>query len=197
MPEALDKLVAVVEPYAEALFALASAAGRTAVVFDELRELVRLAESEPGFAVFMTSRALDPDRRAAGLERMFRSRLDDLTLNTLLVMNRHGRYGLLAALCRAFELRMEREANEVEVQVTSAVELDEPMRHQIERTAAELTGRTPRVRYAVDAELVGGLVVQMGDWRYDNSVRRQLRTARAKLLERSQRGLPVGLQNGE
>jgi F-type H+-transporting ATPase subunit delta len=197
MPEALDKLVAVAEPYAEALFALASAAGKTAAVFDELRELVKLVESEPGFAAFMTSRVLDPDRRAAGLERMFRSRLDDLTLNTLLVMNRHGRYGLLASLCRAYELRMERAADQVEVQVTSAVELDERLRGRIEQTAAELSGKTPLMRYTVDEGLLGGLVVQMGDWRYDNSVRRQLRTARARMLERSERGIELTIQNGE
>jgi F-type H+-transporting ATPase subunit delta len=197
MPETFDKHVAAVEPYAEALFRLACAAGRSAAIFEELQELLRLYESEPGFAAFMTSKALDAQRRAAGLERMFRGRLDDLTLNTLLVMNRHGRHGLLAALLRAYELCMEHAAGEVEVQVTSAVELDAQMRRQIEQTAAELTGKTPRVRYTQDPELLGGLVVQIGDWRYDNSVRRQLRAARARMLERSERGIELTIQNGE
>lgn len=192
MPEILDKLVTLADPYAQALFNLACAAGRSAVVFDELRELVQLSRSEPAFAAFLTSQALDAERRAAGLERMFRGRLDDLTLNTLLVMNQHGRHGLLAALLRAYELRMERAANEVEVQVSSAVELDEQMRRQIEQTAAELTGKRPLVRYTVEAELLGGLVVRIGDWRYDNSLRQQIRAARARMLERSERGLEIG-----
>ncbi len=197
MPETFDRQVAAVEPYAEALFRLACAAGRSAAIFDELGELLRLCESEPGFAAFMTSRALDADRRAAALERMFRGRLDDLTLNTLLVMNRHGRDGLLAALQRAYELCMERAAGEVEVQVTSAVELDAQMRRQIEQTAAELTGKKPRVLYTLAPELLGGLVVQIGDWRYDNSVRRQLRAARARILERGERGLEIGIRRDD
>jgi F0F1-type ATP synthase delta subunit len=46
----------------------------------------------------------------------------------------------------------------------------------------------------VDPRLIGGLVVQIGDCRFDNSVRRHLRDAHTRLMERSTRGLSIGVE---
>jgi len=192
--ESLDKQVAIADAYAEALFALARESQSIAVVRGELEQLVELERIEPSFAAFMSSAALDDDRRAAGLEKMFRGKISDAVLNTLLVMNQHGRIGLSAALLRAFVIRQEWAEGQVEGTVTSAVALTDEIRALIEKTAAEITGKKPLLSYAVDPAILGGLVVQVGDWRYDNSVLRHLRIARRRMLERAQRGLPVGME---
>lgn len=188
MPEALDKQLDVADVYADALFGLAAAAGQIADVRNELAELVKLAHADPDFAAFLTSSALDDDHRAAGLERMFRGRLSDLTLNTLQIMNRNDRCGLYAALHQRFIARQEDAAGQIAGSVTSAVPLDEQQQQTVTEVAAKLSGRTPVLSFKVDAALLGGLIVQMGDWRYDNSVRRQLSVAWGRLRERSERG---------
>ena len=68
----------------------------------ELEELVRLLESDPGFAGFITAASVDDDDRQKSLEQIFRGRLSDIVLNTLQVMNQHNRAGLLHQLLRAF-----------------------------------------------------------------------------------------------
>lgn len=193
MAETLDKQLAVADVYAAALFDLARESNRVEEVRAELEELVKLARIEPSFAAFLSSQALDDDHREAGLERMLRGKLSDVVLNTLLVMNAHGRSGLLAALLRAFALRQAQAAGQVEVRVFSAVELDDATRARIERTVAGVSGRKPISEYVVDPELLGGLVVQVGDVRYDNSVRRQLARARGRLAERSESGFEARL----
>jgi F-type H+-transporting ATPase subunit delta len=126
---------------------------------------------------------------------MFRGRLSDLLLNTLLVMNDHGRVGMLSGLLRTFSVRQLQAAGQIEVVATSATELDDAARRQVASTAAEVSGKQPIIDWIVDPSLIGGLVLQIGDWRYDNSVRRQLRAAQRKLLQRSERGLEVGLES--
>ncbi len=191
MADAADRQLAVADVYASALFDLAQERGQVEAVRRELDELVRLQSISPDFAAFMTSAALDEDVREASLQRMLQGKLSELTLNALLVMTRHGRHSLLAPLCRAFQQRQIAAAGQVEASVVSAAELAAEQRADVERAVAEISGRKPLMTYAVEPELLGGLVVQIGDVRYDNSVRRQLRVARDRLLERSSHGLPV------
>lgn len=196
MAETFDKQVHMASVYAEALFALAQGGGQADAVRAELDELVELERIEPSFKAFMTSSSLDDDHRAAGLEKMLRGKISDMTLNTLQVMNRNGRYGMTDALRRAFVLRQEQAAGQVEVTATSAVELGPEQRQRVAEAAARMSGRNPVMAFRIDPEILGGLIVQIGDLRYDNSVRRQLREARGRLMERGEKGLAVGVENG-
>ena len=191
MAESIDEQLELADVYAEALFELAAKADQVDAVRNELEELVKLAALEPGLMEFLRSGAIDDDERAEGLERMFRGKLSDVLLNTLGVMNQHGRAHLLQPLRRCFELRCQSAHNQVEVRATSAVALDETQQAEIHRLAAALSGKEPLIEYAVDASLVGGLVLQVGDRRFDGSIRSRLRRAREHLLERGERGLPA------
>lgn len=192
MADAVDQQLPVAEVYAQALFELAEASGQVAAYEAELHELVKAEQADPGYAAFMSSGALATEKREAGLERIFRGRLSDDVLNALLVMNRHERFGLTAALARAFELRREAASGEVEVTAITAVALDDAQQAEVVDTAKALSGREPLVTYRVDAEMLGGLVLEIGDMRYDNSVRRHLRVVRQGLSERGARGIEVG-----
>lgn len=194
MPESSEQALQVADVYAAALFDLARQAGQVSECRRELEELVRLEQAQPGFADFLRSSVIDHDKRAASLGKMFRGRLSDLVLNTLQVMNRHGRAGLLPALLRCYVVREEHEEGQVEVRATSAVELHPLQRAEIERWAAALSGQKPLVEYVVDPGVLGGLVVQIGGQRFDYSVRCHLRAARARLLERGSRGLDIQVQ---
>jgi F-type H+-transporting ATPase subunit delta len=189
-----DQELRVADVYAEALFDLARDGGRVDEVRGELDELLRLFQAESDLRKFMTSPALESAARAAGLERLFRGRLGDLVLNTLLVMNEHGRCALVPALHRRYVLRQEAAADEVEVTVTSAVPLTDRQKSEAFRIAAELSGKRPLMEYEVRPEVLGGMILQIGELRLDNSLRRHLYGARAQLLERAQRGLNVGVE---
>lgn len=194
MAESVDQQLSLASVYANSLFDLARNAGQVEAVRDELAELVRLGDMEPGFDRLMQSQSVSADARAASLEKMFRGKLSDLTLNTLLVMNGKDRAGLYRALHQAFIERARAAANEVLAVAISAIELDNAQQQEIERTAAELSGKKPVMEYRVDNDLIGGLVLEIGDVRYDYSVRRQLQRQAAGLSERGQRGLKVTVE---
>lgn len=187
MSQGFEKELAIADVYAAALYRLAADAGQADDVRAEIEELVRIAAADPQLGAFLSSSAIDDDDRERSLEKMFRGRLSDTVLNTLQVLNRRGRLGLLSAVLRAYVLRLEADRGQVEVTVTSAVALDAGQKAQTEQVAAALSGKKPIVDYIVDPDILGGLVLQIGDRRLDNSLRQQLATAQQRLLERTSR----------
>ncbi|HOO17414.1 MAG TPA: ATP synthase F1 subunit delta [Phycisphaerae bacterium] len=183
----------IAKVYADALFDLAKAAGTIDKIGAELQELASFQVQEPQFAEFLSSQVIDDDERERSLERMFRGRVDDTLLDTLQVMNQHGRIGLLPQLLRAFVLRIEEDRGQVEVRAISAVELSGVEQADVQTLAAQLTGRQPLMDYRIDPSIIGGLVLEVGGYRYDDSVRHNLDALRRRLLERSSRGLKIGV----
>ena len=186
----LDQAYRIADVYAQALFQLARERSRIREIHAELDELLKLWNAEPDFVKFMSSPALEIDAREKIMEDMFRNRLDNLVLNTLLVMNRHGRAGLIPALHRRYVLHKEEDANEIEVTVTSAIELSAEHKAEALQIAVEASGgMKPVAEFRVDAEIIGGLIVKVGSLRLDNSLRRHVTVLNNQLTERAQRAL--------
>lgn len=188
MAESFDKQLEIADVYAQALFEIARQAGHVGKIREELEELMKLVDDQPDLAAFFSSRAFDAEQRRQTLESWFRGKLDDDLLNTLLVLNRNGRTGLLRALQRAFTLREEADLGQVEAVAITAVELDEKQKGELLQLASELTGKKPLIDFRVDPEVLGGLLLRIGDMLYDNSVRSQLRGLQRQLSERGERG---------
>jgi F-type H+-transporting ATPase subunit delta len=68
-----------------------------------------------------------------------------------------------------------------EAEVTSAAELTVPQKTQLHQTLERLTGQKIQAKYSLDAALLGGAVVRIGDTIYDGSVRNRLNQMRARL----------------
>jgi ATP synthase F1 delta subunit len=194
MPDSIDQQLAVADVYAGALFELARDAGAVDPIAAELAELVKLQQADGSYREFLSSNALAEEQRAASLEKMFRGRLSDMTLNTLLVMNRHGRSGLIGPLARRYTVRSEEAAGQIEAIATTAVELDAAQKKRIERAAAEISGKKPVMEYRVEPGVLAGAILQIGDVRYDNSARRMIRAAGRRLAERAERGIELHSQ---
>jgi ATP synthase F1 delta subunit len=184
MAHNLEDSLDIAAVYATALYTLAAEQGVVDAIRSEVEELARQAETNPTFAAFLSSAAVDDDDRERSLDKMFRGRLSDLVLNTLQVMNRHGRTGLLGALLRTLVLRIEAARGQVEATATSVAELTAEEQAEVLRVAAALSGQQPLIEYRVDPAILGGLVLQIGGWRYDRSLRRQLAGLQGRLLER-------------
>lgn len=191
MADTADKMLDVAGVYAAALFDVARSRNQIAEVRDELDQLLALAAADPALTTLLRSEAIDDDRRLEMLEKLFRGRITDTLLNTLLVANRKGRTGILWALASEFARLQRVAANEVIVTVTSAAPLDDVQRNEVTALAAQLSGGRPLIDWRVEPAILGGLIVQIGDLRYDNSLRRHLEEVSDRLAQRSESGLGV------
>src|SRR5260370_21617526 len=179
--------------YAEALLRAAERHDLAAEIFDELQALVdQVFKADPLFEEFLSSGAVDRKRKAEIIESTFAGRASDLFINFLLVLNDHDRAGLLRPIRAAYRELLDKRAGKMRVQVSSAVALAQD---QQERLRAELQAafhKEPVLETQVDPGLLGGMVVRVGDWLYDLSVRAQLDNIRGQIISRSTHEMQSG-----
>lgn len=184
-----SRMLALARVYAAALLDLAEERGRAEQIAEELARLAAEVGADASAAAFLASPLVGSEGRRAALETACRGRLDDLTVDALQVMSRKGRLALLPALAAAYRHELDRRRGRVNVDVASAVPLAATLRDRLRAALAGATGREPVLRERVDAELVGGLVLAIGDRKIDGSIATRLRRLDATLLEGAPRDL--------
>lgn len=185
MAEQTSKRVATV--YAGALYDAAAGAHSAAGVRADVDSLRQMLEAYPGFAELLAAPKIAPEEREKIIRRTLEGRLGPLTLSFLLVLNQRWRLGSLPAIVREYvSLDNEKRLGRRDVQVTSAVDLDEAMRAQIRQGIATWGGFEPVLQVRQDPSLLGGLVIQIGDRKLDASVAGQLERLREQLKKEFQ-----------
>jgi F-type H+-transporting ATPase subunit delta len=166
--------------YASALFEAAREKNRLGPVREQLAQFVAAEEEVPELRELLRNPQLDPRARTAALEELLADG-DELLRNFLLVLADKGRAGQLEEIAAEFERLIAEHEGIVHAELTTAVELsDEEARKlldQIEKTA----GRKVEASRAVDPDLIGGIVLQVGSHRLDASVRGRLDRLRREL----------------
>jgi len=172
--------------YAEALLNAAERHGQADAVLEEVESLVRdLFSADPQFEAFFASGAIGRKDKARVIESVFAGRASELFVNFLLVLNDHERLHLIRPILAAYrELRDDR-AGRLRVQVQTAVPLPEDQRERLLRQLRESYHKEPLLETRLDPDLLGGMVVRVGDWVYNSSVRQRLESIRKQIIERS------------
>jgi F-type H+-transporting ATPase subunit delta len=180
-----DDTPEVTRSYAEAFVNAAAKEGRADAALDELDELVDdVIRPNRDYARWLVSPSLRPAQRDRILVEAFEGRALPIVVRFLRVLNDHGRLGLLGPVARQARASWDRRQNRRPVTVRSAAPLDEGQQAALrDRLGRMLGGATPVVTWQVDPGLIGGLVVQVGDDRYDASVRSRLDQLRRRLVE--------------
>jgi F-type H+-transporting ATPase subunit delta len=179
--------------YAEALLNAAEKRGEGQAVLEQLDSLVGdVFAANPHVEEFLASPAVPTKVKAAAIDNTFGPRSGQLFTNFLRVLNDHGRLELLRAINFALRELVDRRARRVRVHVRSATPLHDDQRERLRQELREGFRLEPVLEEHVDPDLLGGLVVRVGDWQYDGSVRTRLRTIRTFLIERSSNEIQSG-----
>lgn len=102
--------------------------------------------------------------------------------NFIAVMIDKRRIALLADVIREFELDINHRLGFADAAITTARDLGDAEKRELESQVARLTGKQVKARYLRDAAILGGAVVRIGSTIYDGSVLGQLQRVREKIL---------------
>ena len=94
--------------------------------------------------------------------------------NFLLVLTDHRRLAGLQQVIDSFELQLDERLGFVRAELLTARELEEQQKATLVEGLSRFTGKKVRARFAVQADLIGGVVAHIGSTLYDGSVRGQL-----------------------
>jgi F-type H+-transporting ATPase subunit delta len=175
----------IARTYAEALLDIADRRGEADLIGDEFRSLGKdVFPHVPELESFLSSAAINKRARDAVLMKLFEGRSSPLFLDFLRLLNRKDRLGLVRLIAVAYRTLREQQANLQRVLVETASPLDDAQRKALTETLAAALGKKPILVVRQNPELIGGLVVHIGDKVFDTSVRSKLQTVRTKLLAR-------------
>lgn len=179
--------------YAEALLDEAQKHNAAEETLADLEVLLRdVTAADPLIASFFLGGVIGRETRANVLRDAFGGRVSDILLNFLLVLNEHDRLELLKPILLSYRTLLEERTGKVRVLVRSAEPLPDDQKDRLTGELREVLHREPVLEMSVDPNLLGGLVVQVGDWLYDASVKNRLENMRDELVERSSHEVQVG-----
>lgn len=174
--------------YAESLIGAAmkqSDADAVDSVGEELNGFVSgVLDTNPQLAAYLASPAVGRRTKSAALEAALAGRSSDLIRGLVGVLLRNNRFGLLAGVAEAYNQLLDQRAGRVRVKVRAASPLSESQLANLAGTLAAALKQQPILDVHVEPELLGGMVVQIGDRVIDTSVRTRLETLRTLLLDK-------------
>jgi ATP synthase, F1 delta subunit len=172
--------------YAKALVGAAERAGQTDAVLTELKSLVAdVLEKSPDFDDVLRSPRITPEEKVRLLDRVFGGKMSPLLLNFLKVVTQHGRLDCLRAIERAAQKLWNVLRKRIEVLIESAAPISNQLQYTIATRLKHVLGRDVVLTADVNPELLGGLVVRVGDTVYDGSLAGRLKQMKAVALERT------------
>lgn len=104
------------------------------------------------------------------------------TGNFLRILLKNSRLTELPRINERFLSVLEQRSGHVSAEITSARELPKNERADFEKNLSKLTGKQVSVNYAIDKEIIGGVVTRIGSTVYDGSVKTKLENLREQLV---------------
>ncbi len=184
--------LAIARVYGEAMMQLAEAQGDVDGLLDELEDFAGQIEKQEELRLYVSDPTIDTDGRAKAIEKLFRGRYTDLFVDSLQVLNQKGRLVLLGAVAIAYRAARDVRQGCVEVHIQTATALTDDLRGRIKAVAAERSGKEPHLVETIDPSLLGGVVMRIGDVKYDASVASKLKRLSDELIDRAAREIHGG-----
>jgi ATP synthase F1 delta subunit len=173
----MEEIAAV---YARSLFEVASEQEKLDEIRDQLGEFADALADSQELQVFFFSPYFSTEEKKQGLEKAV-SGADPVLSNFLQLLIEKHRMPVIFRARRIYDGLWEEENRLLPVQVTSAIELDPEVVERIGERIAEQTGRKVELSADVQPDILGGIVVRVGNSILDASIRNRLEQLRKQV----------------
>jgi F-type H+-transporting ATPase subunit delta len=169
--------------YASALADVAIARNEAREVQEELNAWERMFATSNELRQLIDSPTVALDEKRKVLQTLIRRlRPRPTTANFILVLLQNQRLGQLAEINKSFRQALDTRSGVVAATITTAKPMAQGPQESLRVKLATLTGKTVRLSFETDSDLIGGLVARIGSTLYDGSVRNQLQQAKERLI---------------
>ncbi len=174
----MEEIAAV---YSRSLFEAALDADKLDTVREQLGEFADALDGDRQLQVFFFSPYFSTQEKQDGLHRAVQG-ADPLFTNFLELLLENHRMPVIFRVRRGYDSLWESHNRLLPVEVTSAVELDEETVRGIGDRIAEQTGRKVELSSTVEPDIIGGIVVRVGNQVLDASIRSRLDSLRKQVV---------------
>src|ERR1700722_743129 len=166
--------------YSRALFEAALDAGRLDVVREQLGQVADALDAEHDLQVFFFSPYFSTEEKRDGLAKLLTD-ADPLLVNFLELLIDNHRMPVIFRMRRGLDALWEEQNKLLAVEVTSAIALGEDTVAEIGERVGAQTGRRVQLTSTVDPDILGGIVLRVGNAILDASIRNRLEQLRKQV----------------
>ena len=172
--------------YAKALLGAAEKVGNAEAVVDELNSFIDgVLDKVPNLGETLSSPRIAVELKTAMLDKALSGKASVELLNFLKVVARHGRFNCVEAIRQAAREQLNELRDRVEVNLVTAEPLNSDSIELIVNRLKVVLGKDVDLHVDVDPELIGGVVLRVGDTVYDASVANRLVRLKDELLSKT------------
>ncbi len=172
----------IAEVYARSLFEVASERDILDTIREQLGQFADAVSGDRDLQVFFFSPYFSTEEKKAALLRAV-SGGDPALMNFLEALIERHRMPVLFRIRTRFQELWDKTNDLLPVQVTSAVALDPATVEQIGRRIGEQTGNKIELSSRVDPEIIGGIILRVGNFIMDASIRNRLEQLRREVAQ--------------
>ena len=172
----------IAQVYARSLFEVAKERDKLDVVREQIGVFADALQDSRELQVFFFSPYFSTEEKKDGLHRSVEG-ADEVVLNTLELLLENHRMPIVFRLRRAYDRLWQEENKLLPVQITSAIELDEAIVQRIGDEIGKQTGRKIELQSTVDPDVLGGIVLRVGNSILDASIRNRLEQLRKQVAK--------------
>jgi F-type H+-transporting ATPase subunit delta len=168
--------------YGRSLFQVALEQGKPDELREQIGQFADALDQNRELAVFFFSPYFSTAEKQDALGRVLVG-ADEILLNFLALLIENHRMPVIFRIRQQYERLWEEENRLLPVEITSAIELDQATTESLGRTIGERAGRKVTLAARVDPDILGGIVVRVGNSILDASIRNRLEQLRRHVAQ--------------
>lgn len=174
---------AITVRYAKAFFSTAKEKNLLDALKSDIELVLSVCTGSKDFILLLESPIVKTSKKSGLLSAIFQKKVNELTMNFLLLIAKNKREVNIPGICRNFLDLTRKDQNIKSALLTSAAEIDADTIKKVEVLLGKELDATVELSTSVNPDILGGLVLRIDDKQYDASVATQLKKIKQTLLE--------------
>ena len=143
-------------------------------VLKDVRDVSESIDASEELKTVINNPSVSTEEKQVVICKLFEGKVMPIVYNFLFVLNLRKRLGIISDIADAYEKELEDIKNIVRVDVTSAIDINEDKKDEIESRISEKLHKDVVVDWTVDSDIIAGLVFNINDTVIDNSIQHKL-----------------------
>ncbi|MBL7960777.1 ATP synthase F1 subunit delta [bacterium] len=169
--------------YANALLGMANDKKLLDRIYNDVLHIHSIIGQSADFNTFLKNPIITTIQKKNTFKALFEKTLSKETLDFIFVLCTKGREDILDEVIVDFMALHDEQKGIIKAEVVSVVDLDSKQIEVLTGKLAAFSGKSPRLSFRKDPQLIGGFLVRLGDTVIDGSVKRQLERLREQFSE--------------
>lgn len=173
----------VSKTYSEALFEVALEEGMIDKFLDEINFVADSMKEFPEFQELIKSPTINKIEKKQIVEDVFKEKISQEMLNFLRIIIDKSRGSYLDAIRKEYRVKVNDHKGIVDAVATTAIPLSEEDKAKLVAKLSSMTGKTINLTNAIDKEIIGGVMVKIGDKVIDGTLKGKLDNIKDELSQ--------------